>query len=436
MLGHHNNMTASISTHELVERIGKPTTAMVDIRPPAAYNGWPLQNEVRGGHIPGAVSCPLAWNTLLKPTAQRNLLETKGVLPKKQVVVYGNDEAEAETAVRNLLRLGYRNVQVYQAGFPAWAAEPHLPVRRLANYDRLVHPAWLNQLIHERQVPGKPSQPFIIAHVTYKSPEEYSHSHIPTAIHLDTNALEESEYKNRRPPNELLAAMKSHGITAETTVILYGRDSNPGIPQKHPRQRAGKLGAIRAAAILMYAGVKDVRLLDGGYDSWLAAGYNAETGWNNPNPITEFGADIPGRPEYIVDIGEARRLLDNPQGMLVSVRSWPEYTGHNSGYRYIGQSGRIAGAVWGNGGSDAYHMQHYRNIDHTMRQYQEIEVNWQDAGITAEKQIAFYCGTGWRASEAFFCAYLLGWKQIAVYDGGWFEWSQDPNNPIEIGMPT
>jgi thiosulfate/3-mercaptopyruvate sulfurtransferase len=30
----------------------------------------------------------------------------------------------------------------------------------------------------------------------------------------------------------------------------------------------------------------------------------------------------------------------------------------------------------------------------------------------------------------------MGWQQIAVYDGGWFEWSQDQiNNPIEIGEP-
>jgi thiosulfate/3-mercaptopyruvate sulfurtransferase len=31
----------------------------------------------------------------------------------------------------------------------------------------------------------------------------------------------------------------------------------------------------------------------------------------------------------------------------------------------------------------------------------------------------------------------MGFPRAAVYDGGWFEWSQDPvNNPIEIGDPT
>ena len=28
----------------------------------------------------------------------------------------------------------------------------------------------------------------------------------------------------------------------------------------------------------------------------------------------------------------------------------------------------------------------------------------------------------------------MGWQRIAVYDGGWFEWSKDPrSNPIEVG---
>ena len=59
------------------------------------------------------------------------------------------------------------------------------------------------------------------------------------------------------------------------------------------------------------------------------------------------------------------------------------------------------------------------------------------AGITGDKWVAFYCGTGWRASETWFYAYLQGWDRIAVYDGGWFEWSQDPiANPIEVGDPT
>ena len=81
-------------------------------------------------------------------------------------------------------------------------------------------------------------------------------------------------------------------------------------------------------------------------------------------------------------------------------------------------------------------MQHYRSPDNSMREYHEIERNWRAAGITPNKQIGFYCGTGWRASEAFFDAYLLGWENAAVFDGGWFEWSLDESNPIEFGEPV
>jgi 3-mercaptopyruvate sulfurtransferase SseA len=71
-----------------------------------------------------------------------------------------------------------------------------------------------------------------------------------------------------------------------------------------------------------------------------------------------------------------------------------------------------------------------------MRAYPEIAANWAETGIRPDKHVAFYCGTGWRASETWFYAYLMAWPRIAVYDGGWYEWSQDPiNNPIEIGEP-
>ena len=85
----------------------------------------------------------------------------------------------------------------------------------------------------------------------------------------------------------------------------------------------------------------------------------------------------------IVDIDEAKQILADPEeAALVSVRTWNEHIGKVSGYNYIGPAGRIAGDVWGNCGSDAYHMQHYRTVDNTMRAYPEIAANWAEAGIT------------------------------------------------------
>jgi thiosulfate/3-mercaptopyruvate sulfurtransferase len=60
---------------------------------------------------------------------------------------------------------------------------------------------------------------------------------------------------------------------------------------------------------------------------------------------------------------------------------------------------------------------------------------WAEWGITPDKTVSFYCGTGWRASLAWFYAYIMGWEDISIYDGGWFEWSMDPANPVQIGDP-
>lgn len=428
-------MSGIISTSELLRILDNPHFMLVDVRPIAAYNGWKLSGEARGGHIPGAVTCPASWTDHLEPAELKSLLAAKGITPGKTVVVYGYSAEEGAKAARNLEWMGFENILVYQAGWKEWAADEELPLHQLPRFEKLVHPAWLRELIENGHPGDNLAQKYVIGHVTFGVPEEYEQEHIPGAIHLDTLALESPDNWNRRPAAEIRENLQNHGISPDTLVVLYGRDANPTMELKQPGQKAGQIAATRAAAILMYAGVEDVRLLDGGFDTWLEAGFEVERGWNDPSPIPDFGADIPTHSNYLIDIEEAKDLLADPEGELVSIRSWAEFTGDVSGYHYIGPRGRIAGAIWGNCGTDAYHMQNYRNPDNTMREYHEIEDNWREVGITADKRIAFYCGTGWRASETFFYAYLLGWDQIAVYDGGWFEWSQDSSNPVETGIP-
>jgi thiosulfate/3-mercaptopyruvate sulfurtransferase len=428
---------SAVSTAELRDRLDDPTLTIVDVRPLVSYNGWRRNGEARGGHIPGAVAFPIAWLDSVDEVEIERLLDSKGIVAGRDVVIYGDGADDAGALATKLDALGIGGARVYVAGATGWAADASLPIDRLPNHDKLVDIEWLRDVLDGGRPESAPAGRFILFHVNFGVPEEYAEAHIPGALYLDTNRLEDPADWNRRSPEAIEAALLALGIARDTTVVVYGRDTEGDANEKWPGRRAGQIAATRALMILRYAGVDDVRLLDGGYDWWVRAGNPVETLDREPTPIAAFGATIPLRPEVIVDIEEAKQIIADADGAaLVSVRTWREHIGNVSGYNYIGPAGRIKGDVWGNCGTDAYHMQHYRNIDNTMRAYPEIAANWEEAGITPDKWVAFYCGTGWRASETWFYAYLQGWERIAVYDGGWFEWSQDLiNNPIEIGEP-
>jgi thiosulfate/3-mercaptopyruvate sulfurtransferase len=427
----------SIQAADLVDRLADPALRILDARPLAAYNGWRLRGEARGGHIPGAGALPSEWLPRLNDVDLRALADKHGLDRETTTVVYGYDADEAGALASRLAAVGVTDIRLLEQGWPAWAADDGRPIEHLPGFRQLVHPAWLRDVIDGGRSEAPPAGRVLLFHVNFGVPEEYAEAHLPGAAYLDTNWLENPVDWNRRTPAELERALASLGISHDATVVLYGRDTEGGADEKWPGRRAGQIAATRAALILRYAGVDDVRVLDGGYDRWVREGHPLVTEPHQVVPIESFGVPIPQWPELIVDIDEAKQILADRDGAaLVSVRTWREHIGAVSGYNYIGPAGRIAGDVWGNCGSDAYHMQHYRAVDNAMRPYPEIAANWAQAGISSDKWVAFYCGTGWRASETWFYAWLQGWERIAVYDGGWFEWSSDPlNNPIEVGEP-
>jgi 3-mercaptopyruvate sulfurtransferase SseA len=429
-------MLHSASIHDVAEARNRSTDVVIDVRPMAAYNGWPLRKERRGGHIPGAIPFPLSWLHALGNSDLMELLGSKETSRDKNVILYGYDGRDSGEAAAKLADLGFSRLCIFNEGVPAWAGDPSRPMDRLPRYTQLVHPAWLAQLVSGGTAPEFDGGPHVLAHASFDNQDDYKQGHIPGAISLDTLFLEEPEHWNRRNPDELERALLANGITCDTTVVLYGRNANPSMEQEHPGRYAGDIAAMRTALLLMYAGVRDVRVLDGGLTAWIADRNAVTTEPTSPIPAQEFGCPIPARPDYILDIEEAKEYLADPMSELVCMRSWSEFIGEKSGYHYIGPRGRIPGAIFGNCGSDAYHMQNYRNFDNTMLCYHEIEAGWSEVGIVPEKRIAFYCGTGWRASEAFFYAYLMGWDRIAIYDGGWYEWSIDAGNPTETGIPA
>ena len=425
-------MIGKINTSELIKQLESANTILLDVRLVDAYNGWTFNNEPRGGHIKGTKNLPVKWLTYIDWI---EIVRHKKILPKNKIIIYSDNEKEAVAVANRFEKSGYEDVLIYNDFLNEWITNPDLPMEKLDRFQHLVPAKWVNQVLKGEQPPHYNNGKFVVVHAHYRNRDAYLSGHIPGAIDINTNDLESEETWNRRSPEELKETLDAHGITSDTTVIMYGKYMHPKNEDPFPGSAAGDIGAIRCAFIMMYAGVKDVRVLNGGFQSWHDAGFETSCEDEPKKPVKEFGAEIPVNPELAVDTPEAKDMLKSPKAELVCVRSWPELIGEVSGYNYIEKKGRIPGAVFGDCGTDAYHMENYRNVDHTTREYHEIAETWINKGITPDKHLAFYCGTGWRGSEAWFNAWLMGWPRVSVYDGGWFEWSNDPENPFETGVP-
>ncbi|WP_235922758.1 sulfurtransferase [Rugamonas aquatica] len=281
----------------------------------------------------------------------------------------------------------------------------------LVRWRQLVTPAWLAALTAGAAVEAAPKAGWRLFEAGCDGAALFDHSHIPGAAYFDTGSIEQEPLWNKVSDQALHALLLERGVRHDTTVIVYGRNN---------------LAAARLAHLLLYAGVADVRLLDGGYTRWQACGHPSMAGpAAAPVAVIDFGISFPAHPEYLIGTAEARALLAREDAVLASIRTEAEFIGRVSGYNYIA-AGDIPGARWGRAGEDGdvNSMSAYHLADGSMKPAADIVAQWAEYGIVQGRPTAFYCGTGWRASMAFFYAWLMGWPDISVYDGGWFEWSQ------------
>ncbi|WP_213715664.1 sulfurtransferase [Cedecea lapagei] len=402
---------ASVPTEMNLSSVKAVNGAVIDTRPSAFYNGWPQTLNGNGGHEPTALNLSASWLALmsdeqLSTWAKQHQLSKTGLM-----ALYGSDAQAVKT---RLEKLGFTQIAMLTD-----ALQDPSRLQKLAHFEQLVYPQWIHDLQNKKPITAAPAGEWKVIEAGWGAPKKYLLSHIPGAGYINTEEVESEPLWNKVSDDKLKTMLAKHGIRHDTTVILYGRDV---------------YAAARVAAIMLYAGVKDVRLLDGGWATWSAADLPVERGLpSQPTPALDFGAPIPGQPQLMLDMEQARALLHRKDASLVSIRSWPEFIGTTSGYSYIKPKGEIAGARWGHAGSDSTHMQDFHNPDGTMRAGDDIAAMWKKWNILPDQHVAFYCGTGWRASETLMYARAMGWKNVGLYDGGWYEWSADPKNPVVSG---
>lgn len=426
--------------------------AVIDTRTPEEFNGWQLYGETRGGHIPRAVNIPYAWfynsdKTTLSYQDLKNLFESKGITQDKEVTAHCTAGIRSGYAYFLLRLMGYSRCSNYDASIWDWADNTSLPMEKSPNYASLVYPSWIKALIDYHKAGSTTAPPpgysydrnhkYQIFETQWGSLAEqeageadnsYLLGHIPGAVHSNSDTYENGFPRwFLLPEAELKTALGTMGITADTTVVVYS-DS--------------PIFAARLWWILKYAGVTDVRYLNGGYKAWLDAGYAGEATVNNPTPTVFDGAPAAARIATTAYV-EAN-YTNTATTQVVDVRSGSEYAGLISGYGYVVNKGRIPNAIWAYDASDA--SVPYMNADGTLRSYAEVRDMWSGLGLKStlapdrfDKEVIFTCGSGYRSSLAYLQAYLMGYTNVRNYSDGWEGWSttytEDPAYHADPAVP-
>ena len=275
------------------------------------------------------------------------------------------------------------------------------------------------------------SNNYVIAYVNYPGEidEQYKKGHVPGAIVVgdvdveDATGSEEGAY-NLLKADEMEKIALNRGIDKDTTVILYGDDVN---------------GVARVAYGYLWLGVENVKILNGGFKAWESEGLPIETTINTRQAKTNFGVKTPAHKEYWMSIDEVvEKVKTDSNFKLVSIRSYDEFIGNTSGYNYMDKAGEPEGAVWAKSAKTAGDVLYICDEDGKVMELSGMKKVWRDAENNFDVDTdfcAFYCGTGWRACPPFLAMYQEGYKNMTVYDGGWYEYLFHDDLPVQVGDP-
>ena len=279
-----------------------------------------------------------------------------------------------------------------------------------------VTPEWVMSVITGGQ---EESRKYLIIEASKERLQDSSYNnegHIPGALYLNIKDIEDPVYWTLKSPEKMEETMLKLGITKDTVVILYGSDIS---------------GVARVGFAFIWAGVENVKILDGGLEAWKNAGYQLETTLNTPRPAAEFGGQVPGNPEFVLPIEDVRNKLEEDTNFrLVSIRPYEEFIGETSGYSFIAKAGEPKGAVWGKGGSE------YINEDETVITMDEMKELWEGLDFTLDNELSFYSGRSWNAAIPFLIMYENGYTNMSIYDGGWYRWQLNNEFEVQVGDPA
>jgi len=250
--------------------------------------------------------------------------------------------------------------------------------------------------------------------IDVRTPDKYAAGHIPMATSVPVTQwwVIRDELLLELPEDEdLRNLIGGSGIDASSRVVLIGATDSD-----YERADCSRVGFT-----LIYGGIHNVALLDGGMNKWTAEEREStEEPYTAPAVVYSgsFNKRIAVSKHYV-----AWHLWGS--ATIVDARVPGDFFGVNP-LEFSEREGHIFRAVnlptpW------------IFTTDGTFRPVEELgKMAWNVVGPNPFKRVIVYCGVGgYAATWWYMLSEVLGYKKVRMYDGSIQEWSKDPDAPMQ-----
>lgn len=232
-----------------------------------------------------------------------------------------------------------------------------------------------------------------------RSEAEYAKGHVAGAIHLPWQALNVSERDGIRneyaDDAQIERALRQAGISYDDTLLIYGATSMAG----------------RTYVVLDYAGFDKLHVLDGGLSQWKG---KLTT---QPTRVTPSDFKLTQKRENRVERDFVAQHIGATDTVILDGR-----------FLAASEDGVIPSAK-------AIPVTDFLNKKTSeVRNRQDVLNELAAKGITPDKAVVSYCGSGAFASSSYLFLKDLGFNNVKFYDKSWDDWSRaDTPQTLQLG---
>jgi thiosulfate/3-mercaptopyruvate sulfurtransferase len=275
-----------------------------------------------------------------------------------------------------------------------------------------VSTAWLEDHLNDRDLQILDIQPNV---------HDYIQAHIPGAIYVNENLfrIHQKVPNSWMQPERVETILRGIGVRKDVPVVV---NTSYGPLSVCTKFIGDGLEQTMVAYSLARYGHNRVYVLDGGLIRWQEE--NRPVDQKFP-PVQESDFKVNLRKELFIEYDEFRSLKDHGDVLLIDARPPAFYEGKGPWPK----PGHIPGAIsipWPTLMDD-------RNKT-LLKPEEQIRKLLAEKGVTPDRNILLYCGTGREATNEFILLkWFLGLPRVRMYEGSFTEWSAHPENPTITG---